>query len=285
MSRPCPYVACKYHLYIDVHPVRGSIKVNFPDLEVWELNTSCALDVADRGGVTLEEVGAIMNLTRQRVRQLEREGLTKLAAIHDLAQLEDVGVEQIAGDDHRQVPAKRDALEFEPSRAEAHDDDGGDDWSVLLWKTQEPSAARRSVIRTSGRPQRRVHEPAMGLDNWAAASSDSYDRGVDYADITDRVERLVDLMPRGEQQDARAVVEAAREMAARPRIGSSFEVRSDDVERRAAVDTARQRLEQGSTKALPAAHLAAAVLADMTEPAEYAAACARCDEALRQLGL
>lgn len=89
MERPCPYVSCKYHLYIDVHPVRGSIKVNFPDLEVWEMTETCALDVADRGGITLEEVGEIMNLTRERVRQVETAGLGKLSAIRDIGRLKD----------------------------------------------------------------------------------------------------------------------------------------------------------------------------------------------------
>ena len=89
MERPCPYVSCKYHLYIDVHPVRGSIKVNFPDLEVWEMTETCALDVADRGGITLEEVGEIMNLTRERVRQVETAGLAKLEAVKDIARLKD----------------------------------------------------------------------------------------------------------------------------------------------------------------------------------------------------
>ncbi len=78
MERPCPFVSCKYHLYIDVHPVRGSIKVNFPDQDVWEMTETCALDIADRAGITLEEVGVIMNLTRERVRQLETQGLLKL---------------------------------------------------------------------------------------------------------------------------------------------------------------------------------------------------------------
>jgi hypothetical protein len=79
VSRPCPYVSCKYHLYIDVNPNTGSIKVNFPDLEVWELEQSCALDVAQQGGITLEEVGEILNLTRERIRQVEVRGLMKLA--------------------------------------------------------------------------------------------------------------------------------------------------------------------------------------------------------------
>jgi hypothetical protein len=89
MERPCPFVSCKYHLYIDVHPVRGSIKLNFPDLEVWEMSDTCALDVADRGGITLEEVGEIMNLTRERVRQVETAGLGKLQAIDEIERLKD----------------------------------------------------------------------------------------------------------------------------------------------------------------------------------------------------
>jgi hypothetical protein len=67
--RPCPFVSCKHHLFIDVSPRTGAIKLNFPDLEVWDLGESCALDVADRGGTTLEDVGAIMNLTRERIRR------------------------------------------------------------------------------------------------------------------------------------------------------------------------------------------------------------------------
>ena len=81
--RPCPYVSCKFNLYVDVNPRTGSVKMNFPDKELWELADTCALDVADRGGITLEEVGVIMNLTRERVRQLETRGLTKLRVIAD----------------------------------------------------------------------------------------------------------------------------------------------------------------------------------------------------------
>ena len=77
-ERPCPYVSCKYHLYLDVNPETGSIKLNFPHMEVWDMQETCALDVADRGGITLEEVGEIMNLTRERIRQVEVRGLLKL---------------------------------------------------------------------------------------------------------------------------------------------------------------------------------------------------------------
>ena len=78
--RPCPWVSCKYHLYLDIMPQSGSIKMNFPDREVWEMTETCALDVADRGGITLEDVGLLLNLTRERIRQVEHRGIDKLHA-------------------------------------------------------------------------------------------------------------------------------------------------------------------------------------------------------------
>jgi hypothetical protein len=76
---PCPWVSCVHHLYLDVSDDTGAIKINHPDLEVWELAETCALGVADRGeGVTLEEVGTLLNLTRERVRQLQDRALVQL---------------------------------------------------------------------------------------------------------------------------------------------------------------------------------------------------------------
>jgi hypothetical protein len=76
--RPCPFVGCRHHLYLDVARGSGAIKLNFPDVEVWEMPHSCVLDVAEQDGVTLERVGDIMNLTRERIRQIEARALAKL---------------------------------------------------------------------------------------------------------------------------------------------------------------------------------------------------------------
>ncbi len=78
MQRPCPFVSCRYHLYLEVNDDTGSIKLNFPDMELTEMAETCALDVADKGGVTLEEIGEILNLTRERIRQVESRGLEQL---------------------------------------------------------------------------------------------------------------------------------------------------------------------------------------------------------------
>ena len=77
--RPCPFVGCKHNLYLDVSSI-GSIKFNFPELEPEEMKESCSLDIADRGGMTLQEVGDLFLLTRERARQIEINILRKLEA-------------------------------------------------------------------------------------------------------------------------------------------------------------------------------------------------------------
>jgi hypothetical protein len=78
--RPCPFVGCKHHLYLDVTQDNGNIRINFPDREPHQMppDGSCALDVAEQGGVTLSAAGDLVNLTRERIRQVEVEALRKL---------------------------------------------------------------------------------------------------------------------------------------------------------------------------------------------------------------
>jgi len=54
----------------------GTVKLNAVSLEA--LKYSCVLDVADTGEKTLEEVGTILGLTRERVRQIEAIACSKL---------------------------------------------------------------------------------------------------------------------------------------------------------------------------------------------------------------
>lgn len=127
--RPCPYVSCKHHLYVDVSPRTGAIKINFPDLEVWEMGDSCALDVADRGGTTLEDVGAIMNLTRERIRQVEVKALAKLEALRDMMALRDFVDEGPVGKRRLPVLSKRELSTVEQSSAAGDRGAEDDDWA------------------------------------------------------------------------------------------------------------------------------------------------------------
>lgn len=79
-GRPCPWVSCAFHLYLDVNPITGSLTINFPELQPDEMAATCALDAADAGGKTLDETGALVNLTRERIRQYEVVILRKIKA-------------------------------------------------------------------------------------------------------------------------------------------------------------------------------------------------------------
>lgn len=104
-ARPCPFVGCRYNLFLDFTPSgrQGSILYNFPDREPEQMppEKSCALDTCDEGGVTLEVVGDLINVTRERIRQLEAKALGRLQkrraalALHE--HLEDECVDERLG--------------------------------------------------------------------------------------------------------------------------------------------------------------------------------------------
>lgn len=71
-ERPCQAYLCRYHLHFD-----RSRKAphSFTVLQ------SCALDVADGGEHTLRELGTILGMTREGIREIELAGKDKLRAI------------------------------------------------------------------------------------------------------------------------------------------------------------------------------------------------------------
>lgn len=94
VPRPCPFVSCRYNAYLEINPISGNITFVYPDREPHQMpaDASCVLDVADRGGMTLEEVGGVTNLTRERIRQIEvknyfllRAELKKIGVTHGVA--------------------------------------------------------------------------------------------------------------------------------------------------------------------------------------------------------
>ena len=103
-SRPCGYLRCKHNLLVDVDGRTGSYKVTWPHLTAGAYGDeygaypqhTCALRVAEQGGMTLEEIGSVMNLTRERVRQIETRALYALRSLSDLV---------AAVDDELEAPA------------------------------------------------------------------------------------------------------------------------------------------------------------------------------------
>lgn len=80
--RPCPYVSCRYHLYLDVNSF-GNLKLNFPDRELDELEHTCALDVADGGPHNHRQIAALLEMSHQRIWQIEKAALGKAVDLVD----------------------------------------------------------------------------------------------------------------------------------------------------------------------------------------------------------
>lgn len=73
-ERPCRFISCRYNLYLEV--TNGNVKTLPWDIK--DLKESCALDVAAKGDQTLEFIAELLDLTRERVRQIEEKAFTKL---------------------------------------------------------------------------------------------------------------------------------------------------------------------------------------------------------------
>lgn len=68
--RPCPFVSCRYHLFLDIDEETGEIRLNYPGKEIFELENTCSLDIAEQGGVPLPEVARILNVGQKAIRNL-----------------------------------------------------------------------------------------------------------------------------------------------------------------------------------------------------------------------
>ena len=88
VALPCPWVSCEAHLCGDVTEY-GSLREVWPDRDVTEAPATCALTVAAEGGHTLDYVGRMMNITRERMRQIEASALAQLRDT-----LESMGIER-----------------------------------------------------------------------------------------------------------------------------------------------------------------------------------------------
>ena len=73
--RPCPWISCRHHLYFSA--IKRNLHPAWPGLEPDEMSETCSLDVADRSETTLADIARLMNLSRERVRQLESDALAK----------------------------------------------------------------------------------------------------------------------------------------------------------------------------------------------------------------
>ena len=91
--RPCPWVSCRFHLFLDHNEDNDTLKFNFPGMEPWEIEHSCALDVVDAGKgdpLHLADLGSLLNVGPERARQLVNEAMASAREVAQIFGLEDL---------------------------------------------------------------------------------------------------------------------------------------------------------------------------------------------------
>ena len=74
---PCPHAVCRFNLTSERRDSRGAKPA---EIHLPVVREACALEAAEQGGMTLEEIAMRLSLTRERVRQIELGALKKLWA-------------------------------------------------------------------------------------------------------------------------------------------------------------------------------------------------------------
>jgi hypothetical protein len=96
LEGPCPHAVCRFNLTSERRDSRGAKPAQ---LHLPVVRETCALEAADQGGMTLEEIALRLSLTRERVRQIELGALKKLWA--------KLGADEVEREERGSAPAFR----------------------------------------------------------------------------------------------------------------------------------------------------------------------------------
>lgn len=72
--RPCCFITCSFHMLwaFHSHELKNLFTHSDDDIvnHLFSLKATCVLDIADKGGVTLEEIAIVLDVSRERIRQI-----------------------------------------------------------------------------------------------------------------------------------------------------------------------------------------------------------------------
>lgn len=158
--RPCPYVSCRHHLFLDVTPA-GSIRLNFPGLDVDQIGETCSLDVAEAGPLSLPAIAAHLRVTFQRAKQLEARAYSRIARQSGVFEL--INETAAGGISDRRVPVARATATANPatSPACAIEGEGSNEGARADVGTLSASPLPPRLTDTATGPS--LHRPAVPL--------------------------------------------------------------------------------------------------------------------------
>lgn len=177
--RPCPWAGCRYHLALDVQP-SGALLWNING-EIWDQEHTCALDVAELGGVTLQQVANLSGITRERVRQAETRALGKLLEHPDADELRAVLVELAIASDARAAAVDYQGSAPEPMTLERREQCRA---AHIRWKAHKVEKQHAQETRNHIEPAGEPVGDHRGLD--AARPGGQHGGGIGPASDGDR---------------------------------------------------------------------------------------------------
>ena len=92
--RRCPWISCRHHTWIDIY---RAMRRNAPELaahfdDPLIIKRPCSLDLAEEGGLTLEECGDVLGVSREYIRLVEARATSLIKRRHpNLIELIDAG--------------------------------------------------------------------------------------------------------------------------------------------------------------------------------------------------
>lgn len=156
---PCPHVACKFHLWTD-RVVRAGAVVDIRETPLFgDRRHTCVLNEIVRGPLTLEAIGGLFDLSRERVRQIEADALARLRDADPgvlrelLTAVSDIQSDGEAWEDHDHDCMRCEATDAEAGEESTTDDTGvpegaddpaSDDTGSLPWS--EPTSTDPRIV-------------------------------------------------------------------------------------------------------------------------------------------
>ncbi len=129
---PCPHVGCRYHLWTERRLDRRGAVVDLRETAVFgNVDHTCILNEIAHGPLTLEAIGGLFELSRERVRQIEADALARLRDA-DPGVLRELlaAVSDIQSDGEAWEDDDHDCMRCEASDVEAGEESTTDDTGV-----------------------------------------------------------------------------------------------------------------------------------------------------------